>query len=121
MTDHVETEHNGLKMILDRDEKLYKIQVLDEEGFMSGRCRGYVEDCSFNGSTVKAMVIGMVMTRPEYRRGGLARKTFELLDAPIRETNTLISYLDPFSFPYYHTMGYERVADHRDRIMVQAE
>lgn len=113
MTDHTELEYNDLKFTLARDEKLYKIRVDDKEGFMAGRCRGFVEDCSFNGSTVKAMVIGMVLTQPEYRRGGMARKTFEMLDAPIRETGTLISYLHPFSFPYYRTMGYERVSDHR--------
>ena len=113
MTDHVELEYNDLQFSLERDDKLYKIQALDEEGFMAVRCRGFVEDCSFNGATVKAMVIGMVLTRPEHRRGGSARKTFEMLDAPIRETGTLISYLHPFSFPYYRTMGYERVSDHR--------
>jgi len=54
-----------------------------------------------------------VLTQPEGRRGGLARKMFELLDPVIRENNVLLSYLHPFSFPYYRTMGYERVSDHR--------
>ena len=113
LNDHLELEYGGLDFTLDRDHKLYKILVKDKLGFQAGRCRGYVEDCSFNGSTIKAMVIGMVLTQAEYRRGGMARKTFQMLDPVIRETGTLVSYLHPFSFPYYRTMGYERVADHR--------
>lgn len=113
MTDHVEFTHNDLIYTMDREDKLYKIQIKDRQDFQAGRCRGFVEDCSFNGATVKAMVIGMVLTHPEYRRGGMARRTFEMLDPAIRETGTLVSYLHPFSFPYYRTMGYERVSDHR--------
>ena len=113
MTDHAELEFGGLDFTLERDEKLYKIRVDDQDGFQAGRCRGYVEDCSFNGTTIKAMFIGMVMTRPEYRRGGIARKTFEMLDPVFAQTGALVSYLHPFSFPYYRAMGYERVSDHR--------
>lgn len=111
--DHVELEYNGLDFILDRDDKLYKIDVKDKKGYQAGRCKAFVEDCSFNGATIKAMVIGCVLTQPEYRRVGMARKTFQMLDPVIRETGTLVSYLHPFSFPYYRMMGYERVSDHR--------
>ena len=106
-------QYNGLDFTMEQQDKLYIINAYDSKGKQAGRCRGFVEDCSFNGSTVKAMVIGCVGTQPEYRRSGMAWKTFEMLDAAIRDTGCLVSYLHPFSFPYYRTMGYERVSDHR--------
>jgi len=106
-------EFNGIKFELEQNGQTSVISMYDETGYKLGRCHAYFDDCSFNGATVKAMVIGCVLTQPEGRRGGLARKMFEMLDPVIRENNVLVTYLHPFSFPYYRTMGYERVADHR--------
>ena len=106
-------EFNGVKFELEQIGQTSIINMYDEGGDKLGRCHAYFDDCSFNGATVKAMVIGCVLTQPEGRRGGLARKMFELLDPVIRENNVVVSYLHPFSFPYYRTMGYERVSDHR--------
>ena len=109
----MELTYNGLKFTMRQENQAYIIEFFDEKGYKAGRTHAYIEDCSFNGTTVKAMVIGCVATQPEYRRGGLARKAFEMLEPVIRENNVVVSYLHPFSFPYYRMMGYERVSDHR--------
>ena len=109
----MELNYNGLNFKMKQIGQTYIIEVFDENGYKAGRTHAYFDDCSYNGTTVKAMVIGCVLTMPEYRRTGMARKTFEMLDPVIRENNVLLSYLHPFSFPYYRMMGYERVSDHR--------
>ena len=111
---HVELEYNGLDYCMDQaNEKLYKIGITDKDGFEAGRGVAYVDDFSFNGGIAKGMMLGGVWTAVAYRRLGMARKTFQMFDDVVRETGTLVSYLHPFSFPYYRTIGYERVADHR--------
>lgn len=109
----MELTYNGLKFTLTQQGQTYIVEVFDDKGYKVGRSHAYIGDCSFNGSTVKAMVIGCVHTATEHRRGGMARKTFEMLEPMIRENNVVVSYLHPFSFPYYRMMGYERVSDHR--------
>lgn len=111
--DHVELNYNGLDFVMDRDKDLYTIGVTDQKGREAGRCIGCIQDFNFNDNTVKAMVVGRVRTYATYRRLGMARKTFQMLDDVIRERGVLVSYLHPFSFPYYRNMGYERVSDHR--------
>ena len=106
-------EFNGIKFELEQNGQTSIVSMYDETGYKLGRCHAYFDDCSFNGGTVRAMVIGCVLTQPEGRRGGLARKMLEMLDPVIRENNVVVSYLHPFSFPYYRMMGYERVSDHR--------
>lgn len=110
---YTELEYNGLTFKMRQEGQAYIIEVFDEKDYKVGRTHAYIEDCSYNGAVVKAMVIGCVLTQPEYRRSGMARKCFEMLDPVIRENNVLLTYLHPFSFPYYRMMGYERVADHR--------
>ena len=109
----MELIYNGLKFIMTQQGQTYIIEAFDDKGYKVGRTHAYIGDCSFNGNVVKAMVIGCVHTATPYRRTGMARKTFEMLEPVIRENNVLVSYLHPFSFPYYRMMGYERVSDHR--------
>jgi len=114
MIDHVVEEYNGLTLTMDRvNDKMYQLYVHDSDGEEVGRCIGYAEDCSFNGTTVKAFVLGRLYTSAIHRRGGMARKCFQMMDSAIKETGAIVSYLHPFSFPYYRMMGYERVSDHR--------
>ena len=108
MIDHIVEEYNGLTLTMDKvNDKMYQLYVHDPDGEEVGRCIGYAEDCSFNGTTVKAFVLGRLYTGALYRRGGMARKCFQMMDAAIKETGAIVSYLHPFSFPYYRMMGYE--------------
>ena len=60
------------------------------------------------------MAIGGIATDPEYRRKGLAKKLFMMMDDEIvKKEDCPISYLHPFSFSYYRMFGYERVSDHK--------
>lgn len=110
---HANTDRQDLKFTLEQQGDLFVIQVTDGRNRQIGRCKAYLTDAQFGDTTVKAMAIGAVGTEPEYRRGGVARECFRLLDAVMAETGVLVSYLHPFSFSYYRAMGYERVSDHR--------
>ncbi|MBQ7248194.1 MAG: GNAT family N-acetyltransferase [Lachnospiraceae bacterium] len=98
---------------MEEKDGLYLIKVFDEKGRKIGRCKGNLLDARLNGATIKAMALGAVNVEPEYRRCGIARHCFAMLGRIIEEKNCPVSYLHPFSFPYYRTIGYERVADHR--------
>ena len=104
---------DGLGYTVERTEDLFSVCVTDSQRQI-GRCKGALVDASLNGAVVKAMVLGAVFTEPEYRRRGIARNCFRVLDSIMQEQGVLLSYLHPFSFSYYRTMGYERVADHRE-------
>ena len=87
-------EFNGIKFELEQNGQTSIVSMYDESGYKLGRCHAYFDDCSFNGGTVRAMVIGCVLTQPEGRRGGLARKMFEIITkyiAPICIILILIS------------------------------
>ena len=79
---------------------------------------GKIEVCPFQtnfyGEYVKAMCVGGVATRPEYRRAGCIRRCFEYLFDAADRFSWEISYLYPFSYAYYRKFGYERMTDSYD-------
>ncbi len=106
-------EYNCMHYKLFRDGQLYTVQVLDDNEQVTGHCKGYAATGHLNGAKIPVMALGALSTEPEYRRLGMARQCFSMLEQAIEEDHCLISYLHPFSFDYYRTMGYERVSDHR--------
>lgn len=109
----IDEKYNGFSFRMEEIDGLYLIRIYDENDRRIGRCKGNVLTASLNGAKVKAMAIGAVFIEPEFRRFGLAKHCFELLDRIIKDTGCLVSYLHPFSFNYYRMFGYERIADHR--------
>lgn len=101
----------------------YKIERKNSSFFLSastsnGRevCHGTVNivTSNLNDAQFKSMAIGGIATDPEYRRKGLAKKLFMMMDDEIvKKEDCPISYLHPFSFSYYRMFGYERVSDHK--------
>lgn len=110
---HMQEMYNGVDFRMERDGDLYIVRVYDEKDRQIGRCKGNVVDVYLNGTVMKAMALGALMTMPEYRRLGMARHTFEMLYRVMEERGCILSYLHPFSFNYYRSIGYERIADHR--------
>lgn len=106
-------EYQGLNITIEQFDNLYVLRVLDADGHLVGRCKAIVADSHLNGAVVKAMGLGALWTEPVYRRGGMARHCFQLLGEVLEQTGCVVSYLHPFSFNYYRTIGYERVCDHR--------
>lgn len=105
--------YRDLDFKVEQTGDLYTVRVYDDHGRQVGRCKGNVLPARLNGATFQAMAFGALATEPEYRRLGLARHCFRLLGEVMEERNCAISYLHPFSFTYYRSIGYERIADHR--------
>ena len=65
---------------------------------------------NFDGSAVKAGLIGAVATLPQYRRRGGIRACFEKALPDMYEKGYIFSCLYPFSSAYYRKFGYESCA-----------
>lgn len=110
---HMREMYNGVDFRMERNGDLYTVRVYDDREHLIGRCKGNVVDVCLGGTVFKAMALGALMTMPEYRRFGMARHTFAMLSRVMEERGCVLSYLHPFSFNYYRSIGYERIADHR--------
>lgn len=60
-----------------------------------------------DGNSVKSGGICNVASLPEYRRGGAVRKLMKLQCDTMYDDGYTMSYLYPFSHPYYRKFGYE--------------
>ena len=67
----------------------------------------------FAGREIPCGGIGGINTAPEYRRGGLVREIIGEMAAECDRRSIPLTVLHPFSFAYYRSFGFERVADHR--------
>ena len=64
-----------------------------------------------NGRLVPMGGIAGVASWPEYRRQGLVRQLMLHALGVMREEGTAVSYLHPFSIPFYRRFGWEVVSD----------
>ena len=108
--------YDGITYQMERIGNTFYMYAYDENGQEIGHGRAGLVQAHINGAVVKALANGAVATEPNFRRGGIARNCFRMLNSVIEEEDVMLSYLHPFSFNYYRTMGYERVADHRELI-----
>ncbi len=60
-----------------------------------------------NGNVMKMGGIASVASWPEYRRGGKIKKLLQEVLLSMKSTGHTISYLHPFSVPFYRKYGYE--------------
>lgn len=92
---------------------------IDEEGYENIRAAfnddGVLFACMriipmmvhFNNEIIQLGGVGDVATLPEYRRRGGIRRLMQASLAEMRERGMWLSYLFPFSIPYYRQFGYE--------------
>lgn len=69
--------------------------------------------CHINGKFFDMGGLSSVASWPEYRRGGLVRNLIMKSLLSMRENNQLVSYLHPFSIPFYRKYGWEQVFSYR--------
>lgn len=86
--------------------------VTEGDAYMSGGTLIF-RTLHFAGKEIPCGAIGGVGTEPEYRRGGLVREIFTEMAAECARREIPVTILHPFSFAYYRSFGFERVADHR--------
>lgn len=86
--------------------------VSDDGTYRSGLSFNTV-DSRFCGNDLKALTIGGIGTRPEYRRCGYVREMLTSVLQTAPEYGWAVSFLHPFSFSYYRKFGYEKVCDHK--------
>ena len=90
-----------------------KYEMLTDEGLHASQVYLSVFPSRFARGYVDCACICGVGTKPEYRRGGLVRTA---LDAFFRDAGEhpewAVSFLHPFSFPFYRQMGYEKISYH---------
>lgn len=66
---------------------------------------------NFHGVTYGMGGIGYVASYPEYRGGGAINQIFHQILADMKERQVALSYLAPFSYPFYRRYGYEQAFD----------
>ncbi len=95
------------------DQNHVRYAAVTENGdYMSGGSLSF-RTLHFAGKELPCGAVGGVGTEPEYRRGGLVREIFTEMAAECRRRAIPLTVLHPFSFAYYRSFGFERVADHR--------
>ena len=96
--------------------KLY--EVVTDEGVHASQTGLSVFDSRFGRGYVECACICGVGTEPQFRRSGCVRTAFEAFFRDAREhPEWAVSFLHPFSFPYYRRMGYEKISYHKSMEM----
>lgn len=88
-------------------------QALNEAGVQMSSGVLSFRTLHFAGKEIPCGGIGGINTDPEYRRGGLVREIIGEMAAECDRREIPLTVLHPFSFAYYRSFGFERVADHR--------
>ena len=89
------------------------VTAVDENGQRMSSGGLTIRPIHFGGKEILCGAVGGVGTEPEYRRGGLVREIFTEMAAECDRRAIPLTILHPFSFAYYRSFGFERVADHR--------
>ncbi len=94
---------------LQRDKYHYEFirGAINDEGKVIGMLEFLPFEAYLDSHIVKMGCIGCVSTQPEHRRSGHVRELFRHLLDEMHEKDYELSYLYPFSHPYYRKFGYE--------------
>ena len=95
--------------LLENDKFRYEdfYGAFDDGGKMAAALQSQPHFMWLDGQSVKSGGIGNVSSLPENRRGGHIRKLLQLACSDMYEDGCVMSYLFPFSHPYYRQFGYE--------------
>ncbi|KAB8127737.1 GNAT family N-acetyltransferase [Gracilibacillus oryzae] len=85
-----------------------------EDGQLAAKVHLIPLEVHINDQTVNMGGIASVASWPEYRRGGIIKKLLSHTLQTLRREGYTISYLHPFSVPFYRKYGYELVFNNRD-------
>lgn len=81
----------------------------DEEGNLASQIMATPFTVDLFGSIQKMMGIGFVASYPEYRSQGRIDRIMRKILEDCRKEGITLSYLAPFSYPFYRRYGYEMV------------
>ncbi|MBR4888810.1 MAG: GNAT family N-acetyltransferase [Clostridia bacterium] len=81
--------------------------ALDENGDIFATMSNNIYSVEFDGHIVAAGGVGGVSSMPEFRSKGGIRSIFREQFKEMYQKGFLLSYLFPFSHPYYRQFGYE--------------
>lgn len=87
------------------------IWAVYDEGKLVSSCVAVPQNIHFAGRRIRGGYVGGVATLKEHRRRGYAEGLMRAVAHSLREREVLLSYLWPFSFPYYRKFGWEIVSD----------
>lgn len=117
---HDITSAVGFVSSVDIDERLKKYQettdkprrddlwgAMDENGDICATMTNNLYSVEFDGHIVAAGGVGGVSSLPEFRSKGGIRAIFREQFRDMYQKGFLLSYLFPFSHPYYRQFGYE--------------
>ena len=94
------------------EKNTYIDNYVDEvDGEILSQIVSYPFEVTINGQVMKMAGIGDVATYPEARGTGGIRNIFNAIFKDLYENGTELSYLAPFSQPFYRKFGYETVFD----------
>lgn len=85
--------------------------VDEVDGEVSSQIVSYPFEVTIKGQVMKMSGIGDVASYPETRGSGGIRNIFSAIFNDLHENGTELSYLAPFSQPFYRKFGYETVFD----------
>lgn len=85
-----------------------------EDGGLASQIISLPFTVGFHGRRFQANGIGFVATYPEFRGRGHVRELMNRILRVEREQGTCLSFLAPFSYPFYRAFGYEHVFDRFD-------
>lgn len=95
--------------LLENDKFRYEdfYGAFDDSGKIAAALQNEPHFMWLDGQSVKSGGIANVSSLPENRRGGHIRKLIKLACDDMYEDGCVMSYLYPFSYPYYRKFGYE--------------
>ncbi|MBT2601280.1 MULTISPECIES: GNAT family N-acetyltransferase [unclassified Oceanobacillus] len=74
-------------------------------------------EVSVHGKPIKMGGISSVATWPEFRRKGIVRKLLQHALQEMKKEGQVLSYLHPFSIPFYRRFGWEITFDEKEYII----
>ncbi|RRK10109.1 GNAT family N-acetyltransferase [Lactiplantibacillus garii] len=107
---------NRRAFFMDRYQHGWIYGLHDHDQLVSGLYSLPLE-VNFHGVNYAMHGIGDVMSAPEYAGKGGAGKLLTAALEAMAAQHVPLSYLAPFSYPYYRRFGYEHVFDHCHQVM----
>ncbi|WP_153462989.1 MULTISPECIES: enhanced intracellular survival protein Eis [Sediminibacillus] len=89
------------------ETKHHKIWGWMEQGRLAGKLHLHSLSCYLDGKEFAMGGIGNVATWPEYRRQGVVKRLLHHALLDMKENGQMLSFLHPFSFPFYRKYGWE--------------
>ncbi len=102
--------HDAAETTFEEDKDIFG--TFTDDNILISQIECGFKTCAYGKNNLKCAAVGGVASRPEYRRLGGVRKTFNAVFEHALNNNCAISILYPFSISYYRKFGYETILKH---------